>query len=162
VGQIVYVTKRGLGLLQHQAQQLEAELRRLQSQTAYAAEVGGNQYHDNSSYEYLVLQIRTVDRRLTETHELLNRIEVVETPQDPQWVQLGTTVTLTRDKVREMWHIVGFGEGDWNEKRISYGAALVQKLIGARVGDTRFITIDDDVVALTVVSIARLEEVEHA
>jgi transcription elongation GreA/GreB family factor len=135
--QRLYFTPRGLEKQRRKVEQLDQELRRWQRSTAEAAEVGGNQYHDNASYEFLVLQIRTVNIRLGEELRILDRAELVDIPDQPKWVQVGTSVDVEVDGVPETWHIVGYGESDWDRRRISYAAPIAKLLIGARIGELR-------------------------
>lgn len=47
----LYFTRCGLTKLRKEIEKLEKKLQELKSQTAHVAEVGGDQYYDNSSYE---------------------------------------------------------------------------------------------------------------
>lgn len=134
---VLYFTRRGFEQQLAKTRDLEAELRRLQRQTAHAAEVGGNQYHDNASYEYLLVQIHAADRRLAEEMAVLNRAEIRDSPRDPEWVQLGTRIRMNvNGEVREI-AIVGYGESDPEQGQYSYQTPYAQALIGARPGETR-------------------------
>ncbi len=155
---ILYVSAAGLEQRRKKIRELEEELKRLQSLTAEAAEVGGNQYHDNASYEYLLVQIRTADCRLSEAIRELNQMQVVQYPKSPSRVELGTSVDVFIDQRSERWHIVGYGEADWEKKRISYGAPIAKLIIGASATETRRGNIGGKVVVITVLSISALEE----
>lgn len=48
-----YLTKKGWNSLLQRIADPEVRVRTIQASSAEAAEVGGNQYHDNSSYEML-------------------------------------------------------------------------------------------------------------
>lgn len=157
MAQTLYVTEEGFRAMKKKVDELEKELRRLQSQTADAAEVGGNQYHDNASYEFLLIQIRTADRRLSEVVHELNGVQVVQIPRAPDRVQIGTTVELLRNGVPETLHIVGYGEGNWERKRISYGAPLARLIIGAEAGATRRGVVGGELVTIVVHKIQSLE-----
>ncbi len=137
---------------------LDRELRRLQRLTAESVEVGGNQYHDNASYEYLVLQIRTADIRLGEEVRVLDQAEIVDLPDRPEWVQIATSVRLDIDGIVDTWHIVGYGESNWEKRRISYAAPLAKVIIGARVGEQRHDTQGKQRRIITVHGIGPLQE----
>ena len=73
---------------------LEKKLQELQEQTAYVTEVGGDQYHDNASYELLVIDVRGMDFRLTNAHRCLNQAVLVEPPTRFDNVAIGTRVKI--------------------------------------------------------------------
>lgn len=131
----LYCTKHGLAKLRQEIDRLTRELEHLESQTAHVAEVGGNQYHDNASYEALVIDIRGVDHRLKEAHDHLNRAVLVESPSTTDRVAIGTRVTIRRDGETETWEIVGFGESDPDRKWLAYNTPLASLLAGKRKGD---------------------------
>jgi transcription elongation factor GreA len=130
-----YFTKKGLKKLQDEIEALTKKLTGLQAQTAHVAEVGGDQYHDNSSYEMLVIDIRGIDHRISMAYQCLNRAVVVETPTSVEKVAIGTLVTILRDGGEVTWEIAGFGESDPVRKIIAYNTPLAAMLIGRRKGD---------------------------
>lgn len=87
-----YFTKRGLEAFKERIRNLEGEAHGLRGRLAEAAETGGNQYHDNASYEQLTADIRILDRELAEACETLGRAQVVEPPTAADAVCIGTTV----------------------------------------------------------------------
>src|SRR3989344_6269118 len=107
-----YFTRRGLAKLHKEIESLEKKLQDLQSQTAHVAEVGGDQWHDNASYDLLVIDIRGMDRRLSDAHEVLNKVTLVGPPINFDKVTIGTRVKIVRDGQEAIWEIVGFGESD--------------------------------------------------
>ena len=130
-----YFTRRGLEKLRQEIQMLERKLQNLQSQTAYVAEVGGDQWHDNTAYESLVIDIRGTDRRLADAHQTLNRATLVELPTDFDKVTIGTRVKILRDGQEMAWEIVGFGESDPDNDMIAYNTPLATLIIGRRKGE---------------------------
>lgn len=130
-----YFTKRGFEKIREEIDRLTKKLEGLQSQTAYVAEVGGDQYHDNASYELLAIDIRGVDRRLTEAHHCLNGAVIVEPPSNTDRVTIGTRVKILRDREEAIWEIVGFGESDPNCGLIAYNTPIASLLIGKCEGD---------------------------
>jgi len=132
----LYFTEHGLTKLKNEAEMLEKELRSLQSQTAYVAEIGGNQYHDNSSYELLVIDLRGIDWRLTNAHHSLNHAVVVGEPTNNDTVAIGTRVKIMRDGKYAMWDIVGFGESNPNHGLLAYNTPIASLIVGRHVGET--------------------------
>ena len=131
----LYFTRHGLTKLQREIKKLERNLQNLQSQTAYVAEVGGNQYHDNASYEMLVIDIRGIDSRLTTAHKCLNQAVLIEPPTSFENVAIGTRTKIVRDGEETTWEIVGFGESDPDRCMLAYNAPLAFLIIGKHKGE---------------------------
>jgi transcription elongation factor GreA len=130
-----YFTRRGLAKLHNEIEQLEDKLKKLQSQTAYVAEVSGDQYHDNASYEMLTIDIRGMDRRLSDAHQCLNQAILTEPPMNFDKVTIGTCVKIVRDGDETTWEIVGFGESDPDRKMLAYNTPLASLVMGKRKGE---------------------------
>lgn len=130
-----YFTRRGLTKLHKEIEQLENKLKELQSQTAYVAEVGGDQYHDNASYEMLTIDIRGMDHRLSDAHQCLNQAILIEPPMNFDKVTIGTRVRIVRDGDETTWEIVGFGESDPDRKMLAYNTPLASLVMGKRKGE---------------------------
>lgn len=148
-----YFTAEGLKKYQKRIEDLEAKLRALQSQTAEIAEVGGNQYHDNASYEQLVIQIRGIDAQLSEGHKILNNIWVVDKPNNAQRVCIGCLAQIEQNGEKKEIQIMGYGESDPKNGKISYNAPLAKSIIGAEIGEVREITIGGRLVNLEIFNI---------
>lgn len=131
----LYFTRQGLEKLKREIRELTKKLEDLQSQTAYVAEVGGDQYHDNASYEMLVIDIRGIDRRLTDAHHCLNQAVIIEAPSNADRVMIGTRVRIIRDGKEAIWEIVGFGESDPNRKLLAYNTPIALVMMGRSEGE---------------------------
>jgi transcription elongation factor GreA len=130
-----YFTRRGLIKLHKEIEGLENKLKELQSQTAYVAEVGGNQYHDNASYEMLTIDIRGMDRRLSDAHHCLNQAILVEPPINFDKVTIGSSVRIVRDGEETAWEVVGFGESNPDRNMLAYNTPLASLIMGKRKGE---------------------------
>jgi len=131
-------TEKGFQKLQLEIESLEKKLRKVQAQTAEAAEIGGNQWHDNASYDNIVIETRGLDSRLSKAHETLNKAQVVATPSRSDLVAIGTSVTIKlRGKIKT-WEIAGFGESDPDARIISYNTPLASILMGKKKGDIAY------------------------
>lgn len=131
----LYFTRRGLNKLKKEIEELERKLQDLQSQTAYVAEVGGDQYHDNASYELLVIDIRGIDRMLTDAHHCLNQAVIVEPTNSTDRVRIGTRVKILRNGEETTWGIVGFGESDPDQRLLAYNTPIASLIMGKRKGE---------------------------
>lgn len=130
-----YFTRRGFVKLQREIEELERKLQDLQSQTAYVAEVGGDQYHDNASYEMLVIDIRGIDRRLADAHQCLNQAVLIEPSTSFDKVTIGTHIKIVRDGIEMTLEIVGFGESEPERDMIAYNTPLASLIMGKRKGE---------------------------
>jgi transcription elongation factor GreA len=130
-----YFTRRGLAKLHKEIEKLEKKLRELQSQTAYVAEVGGNQYHDNASYEMLVIDIRGIDRRLTDAYRCLNQVVLVAPPASFDKVAIGTRIKIVRDGKEVTFEIVGFEESNPDHNMLAYNTPIASLIIGKHKGE---------------------------
>lgn len=130
-----YFTRRGLSKLHREIENLEKKLQDLQSQTAHVAEVGGDQWHDNASYDLLVIDIRGMDRRLSDAHQALNNAILVESPTNFDKVTISTRVRIIRDGEEMTWEIVGFGESDPDNDMLAYNTPLASLIMGKRKGE---------------------------
>src|SRR3989344_1952810 len=130
-----YFSRRGLTKLHQEIEALEKKLRELQSQTAHVAEAGGDQWHDNASYDSLVIDIRGMDRRLSDAHQCLNQATLVESPTSFDKVTIGTRVKIVRDGEEMTLKIVGFGESDPDCDMLAYNTPLASLIMGKRKGE---------------------------
>lgn len=130
-----YFTRRGLAKLHREIEGLEKKLQDLQSQTAHVAEVGGDQWHDNAAYESLVIDIRGMDRRLSDAHQALRNVILVEPPPNFDKVTIGTRVKIVRDGEEMTWEVVGFGESDPDNDMLAYNTPLASLIMGKRKGE---------------------------
>ncbi len=130
-----YFTSRGLTKLHKKIEELEKKLQGLQSQMAHVAEVGGDQYHDNASYELLVIDIRGIDYRLSDAYRCLNQAVLVAPPTSFEKVVIGTRVKIVRDGEEIEWEIVGFDESDPDSNMLAYNTPLASLIIGKRKGE---------------------------
>lgn len=130
-----YFTRRGIAKLRKAIQELEKKLRDLQLQTAHVAEVGGDQWHDNASYDLLVIDIRGMDRRLSDAQEALNKATLVDPPTNFDKVTIETRVKIVRDGQEMTWEIVGFGESDPDRNMLAYNTPIAVLIMGKRKGE---------------------------
>jgi len=128
-------TKNGLKKLAKEIEELEVKIKDLQSQVAHAAETGGDQWHDNFSYESLTNEIRGLDRHLFEKNQLLKNYVLVYPPKRFNKVAIGCCVTINRNGGKENWQIVGFGESDPTNHTIAYNTPLASSIMDKKKGD---------------------------
>lgn len=131
-----YFTRKGFESFREEIQRLEKDLQDLQIQVAHVAEVGGDQYHDNSSYELLDINIRGADKRLSDAHKIMNNSRIVDNARNIDCVAIGTIVTISiDDKEEQSWLIGGYGESDPKKNIIAYNAPLAKIIMRKKKGD---------------------------
>ena len=108
----------------------------MQAQKGDAAETGGNQWHDNFSFEQLV---REEDSLIGQIEQLSQKIEkavvVREPPLDTQTLQIGHIAVLDIDGEEKRVKVGGFEDSNLSVDPpiVSYTAPLIAQLIGEEV-----------------------------
>jgi len=131
----LFFTKRGLSKLQAEIEVLEKRLQNLQTQVANVCDVGGNQWHDNASYDALLIDIRGADWRLGQAVQSLKQIELVSPPTNFDRVLIGTRVKISMDGEEMTFEVAGHGESDDELDLISYNTPLVSLIMGKAIGE---------------------------
>lgn len=128
-------TPSGFKKMRERADALEQQIRDLESQLSSAAETGGNQWHDNFSYEQLTQQIRMHSQRLCELHRELRQARIIA-PSSDDTVGIGKRVIICFvGDDPETWTIVGHGESNPDRNLIAYNTPLAALLIGKKTGE---------------------------
>lgn len=133
-----YFTPRGLEKYRERIKTLEDRLEKLQSKVSGACETGGDVWHDNASYEYLCEDIRTTDKQLGQLYDELKSAEIVNYPSLVTYVCIGCEVEVEFNGTKEIYRILGHGEGNNHEEEIcevAYDSPLGQMLMCKKEGD---------------------------
>ena len=130
-----YFTRHGFDKLRRETAEVEARLQEIQGETASVAEFGGDQWHDNAGYDHLVIDIRGLDRRLSDMRRLLEQAIIVETPTNLDRVAIGTCVKIRRNGTKTELEITGFGESEPGRNALAYNTPLATLIIGKRIGE---------------------------
>ena len=154
----IKITKEGLKKLLAKKEKLFKELKKIQGKKGEAAEIGGNAWHDNFSFEELERQERMLNKRIADISDIINRAELVEPPLNNEFLQIGHIAILEfNDGSEKKFEIVGFGETDLEASppKIEYLAPLVRNLLGAEIGTTVKANIGGKMKNITLVNILR-------
>lgn len=130
-----YFSSCGLIKYQKKIKKLEEELTNLESQVQNTIEVGGNQWHDNASYELLVQDIAVVNRRLEDAYRDIQGARIIEYPTSVESVVCGCEVDFLFDGHQDSFKIVAYGDGDIDNNKIVYEAQIAKVMIGKRKRD---------------------------
>lgn len=131
----LYFTKKGVEKLELKIKRDEESLEQLQAKTAEVAETGGNQWHDNASFEKLTEDMRGLRHRISAAKESLRYALVVDPPDNCEYVAIGASVKVMVNHHEETWTIAGYGESDFDQNIIAYNAPLATLIMGKRTGD---------------------------
>ena len=132
----IYFTKQGMDKFLQKIQEIENRLKNMYSRLAELADVGGDGYHDNFSYEQQMRDIGMLDEELAHQRKLLYNSTIVNSAQNKDKVAIGLSVLIEYDGQEEEWEIVGYGESDSDNRKIAYNTPLAQTLIGKQEEET--------------------------
>lgn len=156
----IMVTKKGYSRLLQRKIELFEQLRKTQGKKGEAAEVGGNVWHDNFSFEELCRQEMILNRRIADLNEQINHVKMVEFPTGDEFLQIGhIAVLLLDDEEERQYEIAGFGETDLNANppRVEYLAPIVKNFIGKEIDTTANVKIGGKTRRIALVEILRKE-----
>ncbi len=145
MGERIYVSSRGLELLRERVARVEDDLKKIRQEKALAYTASGDQWHDNPYFNKLEQDENAKVREIAELQRLIVSAQIFTPPglRNTERVRLGSIVRFrrtyleTKEEQREVWEIVGYGELDVENKKVSYTSPLAQALMGMEVGDTR-------------------------
>lgn len=133
------ITRRGYEYLRRKLEHLKNEaLPRAEQRLGAARELGD--LAENSEFDAAREELWQLERQISEIADLIGRAQVVDpSAVDQSVVSFGATVRLLNLATnREVeYTIVGDGETDSDQGRISINSPLAQGLLGARKGEVR-------------------------
>ncbi|PID51853.1 MAG: hypothetical protein CR972_04925 [Candidatus Moraniibacteriota bacterium] len=151
----LYFTKKGFERANEMKSRLFDELKKIQGGKGEAAEVGGNEWHDNFAFEQLCRDEDMLNKRIAEFLKKMKRAVLVDDfPDNNDFVRIGTIVTLyneTEDK--ELVYEVG-GHGDTNLESnppiVAYDAPIMRPFFLKDEGTVKKVPIRGKVVEISV------------
>jgi transcription elongation GreA/GreB family factor len=153
----LYVTERGLSLLQSQFEFVKSQLKATQGETAEAFQDGGGTWHDNPAVEDVNRRTTMLSTRVAEISDQMSRISIVpDRPIQNALVGIGHTITLENLEGQTFrYEVGGFGESDpkANPPRVDYTAPLLSPFFRQSVGHEAGVKIGPRRLALTLVKI---------
>lgn len=133
----VYVTRNGNELLNKRLEEAVEKLRHAQSQKAEAADVGGDNWHDNFAFEDLLRQEMMHNKQIADIRAVQNQLALVEPPKDVNSVQIGHIITIEDENGSpKEFRVGGYGETDLDSvpPTLEYGAPVISPFMGMPVG----------------------------
>lgn len=158
---VIKVTKQGYEKLITRKEELFQKLKGVQGGKGYAAETGGNVWHDNFAFEELERQEMVLNKCIADISAQIKRAQIVPPLINDDFLQIGHVAKLELDDgVEKIFEIVGFGETELEATppKIEYLAPIVNKFIGAEIGATAEIVINGRKQIITLADISRKED----
>ena len=136
-----FITPAGFGRIRAEYDQLFGQDRPKLVETISWAAANGDR-SENGDYIYGRKKLREIDRRLGYLAKVMKEAKQVDPAAQPSRdeVRFGATVEIADEQdERRILTIVGDDEADATAGRIGWSAPFARALIGARVGDERFV-----------------------
>lgn len=155
----LYFTRTGADRIVLRKQELIDKLKSTQGQKGEAAEVGGNQWHDNFSFEQLMRDEQMLNVQIAEISAKINEMIIVdEAPADISQLRIGHVAVLDVEGDVKICKVGGFedSESATNPPIISYLAPLIRPFIGKEKGFSARVSIAGKVKQITLEEIRPL------
>lgn len=154
----VKVTQTGHTKLISLKRELFDRLKTIQGKKGEAAEVGGNQWHDNFSFEDLCRQEVMLNKRISEVSQQISTATIVGPPSNNEFLQIGhIAIFELEDGEEREYEIAGFGESDLKStpQKVEYLAPIVRALIGKEIDTSVKVSIGGKIREITLVEIVQ-------
>jgi len=153
MAQTVWLTAAGKTRLEEELNDLRTRRRPdLQVRIQEATESGD--ISDNSEYEELKDEWASLDARIHELEQTLDRAEVIQRDETDGVVGLGSKVTIRSDDgEEETWILVSPQEANTLDGTISTQSPVGKALIGCRAGDSATVRTPSGAIEFTVVAV---------
>lgn len=150
----VWLTEAGKARLEEELQDLRMRRRPdLHARIQEATESGD--ISDNSEYEDLKDEWASLEARISELEQTLDRAAVIQRTEGHDVIGLGSKVTLrSEDGEEETWVLVSPQEANTLDGTISTQSPVGQSLVGRKAGESATVRTPGGAMVYTVVSVA--------
>ena len=150
----IYFTKTGIELFVQKIKRDEARMAEMSARLGHLAEVGGDQYHDNFSYEQQTMELRMLSNKLSNDRKVLENATIIEDySNNNQSIFIGSSVKLKFDQETQLWKILGYGESDPKNYKTAYNTPLGKILMGKKKGDIIKYNMNSKIVTIQILEI---------
>jgi len=153
------LTSRGADLFKERIANTERLLKETQSKKGRAAKVGGDDWHDNFTFEQLEREEQMLGQELKRLREILYVSQVIDqeqiNSQPKDEVRIGSTVTIEyEDGKTSIFSISGHGESSPEIGIIAYDTPIGKSIMRKKVGDTGVFRTEKTEIHVTIKNIA--------
>lgn len=156
------ITTTGVKLIEEEILQLEKELEKVRKDKNEAYFLSGDTWHDNPHFTLLEQEEKRIYSKIVELKNVLKYSKVIETNNDLGKIQIGSRFiceciydSFTEE---EEYEIVGFGESDLLNGKISYESEVGKNLVGLSEGDEKTFSIPSGSVTYKIIKIINKDE----
>jgi transcription elongation factor GreA len=128
------MTKQGLEKLREELEDLIKNRRPKIVDRLQKARAMGD-LSENSEYSAAKEELDLIERQIVEMKVIVENAEVIESSNNKQSVNIGSTVLVEVNGVKDEYTIVGEFEANPLEKKLSHISPIGKALIGKKVGD---------------------------
>lgn len=132
----ILLTANGLKILNEQLKKQEELYLRLSKQKSEIAKVGGNDWHDNFSFEELERDQKRLEHRIMEIKHIIKNSQIVNNFSTDA-VGIGSVIIFEMDGKEKKMKIGDYVEASPSEGVVSYMSPIGQVMMGAVIGETR-------------------------
>ena len=164
---MIYVTEDYWHQSLDKVKTLKENLAQIRLDKSYAYENCGDGWHDNPSYHHLMAEERMIEHKIAQEssqNAQLTIYTIEMTPDHPDTVTLFTLVhvkeenTQTTQVTERTLGIVPIGGDDFSRGLFAYNVPRVAPLIGAKVGETKTVSIPTATLETTIISIEKMPQ----
>lgn len=144
MAETVYVSAKGLELLNARLKRAEEELAAIRREKSIAYTASGDTWHDNPTFNRLEQDEKRKAQAVAELTTLIGSAQVFSfEKRNTARVQFGSIVHFRRyykvsgEEEELVQEVVGYGETDTTKFQVAYNAPMMRALVGLRVGDTK-------------------------
>ncbi len=139
----IYFTKIGYNLYNEKLKRDKDKIAEMLSRLGYLAEVGGDQYHDNFSYEQQTMELRMLTKKVGVDEDVLKQAIIINSGgysggfgKSQDTIFIGSTIVVRFNGDVKTWEIVGYGESDPKNYKIAYNTPLGTAFMGKHKGES--------------------------
>jgi len=154
------VTKAGLEVLKEKLVQKIDQLKALREEKAHAYTASGDGWHDNPGWIQLGQQEEMMAKEVSIIQQKISNAFVVDPAKlDSEKVQIGCIVEFVLINKHNIpsyqtLSIVGSGESDVKNKKISYDSPMGKALLNMKIGDEKVVNLPGGSVSLKIETIS--------
>ncbi len=152
------LTKTGHETLKERLSQKMEELKRLREEKAHAYSASGDGWHDNPGWIQLGQQEEMLAKEVFTLQQRISEAVILDTAKmDLERVNIGCVVEFRmaggHSASTQSMNIVGSGESDVKNRRISYDSPMGKALFNMRIGEEKEIRLPAGIFKITIESI---------